>query len=181
MVRFVTTRMITIVLTISVRLWSSRCIASYFLRRPHGCSYHPCPWLWRMRSSSRPTRQRHLLPPRTRQEIGLLYCLSLLGLHRTTLRRIYARSRILLEASNLHFYSMFSFLANVLCCLDYTFTSNSPLRVHCLSLHSYLSRNRHINVLSSSHRHQTLTTKRDTLNTLKSSLWHHQEDPGFRL
>jgi hypothetical protein len=56
-----------------------------------------------MRSSSRPTRQRHLLPPRTRQEIGLLYCLSLLGLHRTTLCRIHAGSWILLEASNLPF------------------------------------------------------------------------------
>ncbi|KAI4849279.1 hypothetical protein E4T45_05980, partial [Aureobasidium sp. EXF-8846] len=105
------------VLTIPVRVRSSRCIASYLLRRPHGCSYHPCPWLWCMRSSSRPTRQRHLLPPRTRQEIRLLYCLSLLGLHRTTLRRIHARGWILLEASNLQLPHSVLVPSNGFCCL----------------------------------------------------------------
>jgi hypothetical protein len=54
-----------------------------------------------MRSPSCSTRQRHLLPPRTRQEIGLLYCLFVLGLNWTSLRRIYACSRIFLEVSDL--------------------------------------------------------------------------------
>lgn len=125
------------VLTVAVRVWYSWCFASYILRRSHGCPNHPCSWLWCLRGSSRATRQRYLLPSRTRQEIGLLHCVFVLGLNWTTLCWIYARGRIFLEVSDVY--------AHVLApsdnsCIDCTSTSNLPLHAHSSSSHSSSSR-----------------------------------------